>query len=59
VLTLPQLYLVTFGAGALSVLFNVSDGGLLVQALSAPFAVVADAAPSGASRDARSGAGRT
>lgn len=76
-LTLPQLCLVTFGAGTLSVLFNVSDatmfvsivapeqyvdgqsliygsralsfvggpsaGGVLVQALSAPFAVVADA----------------
>jgi MFS family permease len=76
-LTLPQLFLVTFGAGTLSVLFNVSDatmfvsivapdqyvdgqslvygsralsfvggpsvGGVLVQALSAPFAVVADA----------------
>ena len=77
VLTLPQLYAVTFGAGALSVMFNVSDatlfvsivapeqyvdgqsliygsralsfvggpsvGGVLVQALSAPFAVAADA----------------
>ena len=76
-LTLPQLYAVTFGAGALSVMFNVSDatlfvsivaperyvdgqsliygsralsfvggpsvGGVLVQALSAPFAVAADA----------------
>jgi MFS family permease len=76
-LTLPQLYLVTFGAGTLSILFNVSDGtlfvsivaperyvdgqsliygsralsfvggpsvgGALVQALSAPLAVVADA----------------
>jgi MFS family permease len=76
-LTLPQLYLVTFGAGTLSILFNVSDatlfvsivpperyldgqsliygsralsfaggpsvGGLLVQVLSAPFAVAADA----------------
>jgi MFS family permease len=77
VLTLAQLYAVTFGAGALSILFNVSDGtlfvsivapqryvdgqsliyssralsfvggpsvgGALVQALSAPFAVAADA----------------
>jgi MFS family permease len=77
VLTLTQLLLVTFGAGTLSILFNVSDGtlfvsivapgryvdgqsllygsralsfvggpslgGVLVQALSAPFAVVADA----------------
>ena len=77
VLTLPQLYAVTFGAGTLSILFNVSDatlfvsivaperyvdgqsliygsralsfvggpsvGGLLVQALSAPVAVAADA----------------
>ena len=77
VLTLPQLYAVTLGAGALSVMFNVSDatlfvsivapeqyvdgqsliygsralsfvggpsvGGVLVQALSAPFAVAADA----------------
>jgi MFS family permease len=77
VLTLAQLFLVTFGAGTLSILFNVSDGtlfvsivapeqyldgqsliygsrafsfvggpslgGVLVQALSAPFAVVADA----------------
>ncbi len=77
VMTLAQLYLVTFGAGLLSIMFNVSDatlfvsivpperyvdgqsliygsralslaggpsiGGLLVQALSAPFAVVADA----------------
>jgi MFS family permease len=77
VLTLAQLYAVTFGAGALSILFNVSDGtlfvsivpperyvdgqsliygsrslsfmggpsvgGLLVEALSAPYAVVADA----------------
>jgi MFS family permease len=76
-LTMPQLYLVTFGAGTLSILFNVSDatlfvsivaperyvdgqsliygsralsfaggpsvGGVLVQLLSAPFAVVADA----------------
>ncbi len=76
-LTLPQLYAVTFGAGALSIVFNVSDatlfvsivapesyvdgqsliygsralsfaggpsiGGVLVQALSAPFAVAADA----------------
>ena len=76
-LTLPQLYAVTFGAGALSVMFNVSDatlfvsivspeqyvdgqsliygsralsfvggpsvGGILVQALSAPVAVAADA----------------
>jgi MFS family permease len=76
-LTLAQLFLVTFGAGTLSILFNVSDGtlfvsivapdqyvdgqsliygsralsfvggpslgGMLVQALSAPFAVVADA----------------
>ena len=77
VLTLPQLYAVTFGAGTLSILFNVSDGtlfvsivaperyvdgqsliygsralsfvggpsigGILVQALSAPVAVAADA----------------
>ncbi len=77
VLTLAQLYAVTFGAGALSILFNVSDatlfvsivaperyvdgqsllygsralsfvggpsvGGALVQTLSAPFAVAADA----------------
>ncbi len=77
VLTLPQLYLVTFAAGTLSILFNVSDGtlfvsivgpeqyvdgqsliygsralsfvggpsigGVLVQLLSAPFAVAADA----------------
>lgn len=77
VLTLGQLYAVAFTAGALSVLFTVSDatlfvtlvkpgryvegqslvygsralsflggpsvGGLLVQALSAPFALVADA----------------
>ena len=77
VLTLPQLYAVTFGAGMLSILFNVSDatlfvsivaseryvdgqsliygsralsfvggpsiGGILVQALSAPVAVAADA----------------
>jgi len=76
-LTLAQLYLVTFGAGTLSILFNVSDatlfvsivpperyvdgqsliygsralsfvggpslGGTLVQALSAPVAVAADA----------------
>ncbi len=76
VLTLPQLYLVTFTAGTLSILFNVSDGtlfvsivapeayvdgqsliygsramsfvggpsigGVLVQLLSAPFAVAAD-----------------
>jgi MFS family permease len=76
-LTLPQLYAVTFAAGALSVLFTVSDGtlfvsivppegyvdgqaliygsralslmggpsvgGLLVEALTAPFAVFADA----------------
>jgi MFS family permease len=76
-LTLPQLYAVTFGAGALSILFNVSDatlfvsivaeeryvdgqsliygsralsfvggpsiGGVLVQALSAPVAVAANA----------------
>jgi MFS family permease len=76
-LTLAQLYAVTFGGGALSILFNVSDatlfvsivaperyvdgqsliygsralsfvggpsvGGALVQALSAPFAVAADA----------------
>jgi MFS family permease len=76
-LTLPQLYAVTFGAGVLSILFNVSDatlfvsivaeeryvdgqsliygsralsfvggpsiGGILVQALSAPVAVAADA----------------
>ena len=77
VLTLPQLYAVMFGAGALSIVFNVSDGtlfvsivtperyvdgqsliygsralsfvggpsigGVLVQALSAPVAVAADA----------------
>lgn len=77
VLTLAQMYLVTFAAGALSVLFTVSDGtlfvsivpperyvdgqsliygsrslslmggpsagGLLVEALTAPYAVVADA----------------
>ena len=77
VLTLPQLYAVTFGAGLLSILFNVSDatlfvsivaperyvdgqsliygsralsfvggpsiGGILVQALSAPVAMAADA----------------
>jgi MFS family permease len=77
VLTLPQLYLVTFGAGMLSIVFNVSDatlfvsivaperyvdgqsliygsralsfvggpsiGGVLVQALSAPVAVAANA----------------
>ncbi len=77
VLTLPQLYLVTFGAGTLSILFTVSDGtlfvsivpaeqyvdgqslvygsralsfvggpslgGVLVQALSAPVAILADA----------------
>jgi MFS family permease len=77
VLTLGQLYLVTFAAGTLSILFNVSDatlfasivaperymdgqaliygsralsfmggpsiGGLLVQAFTAPFAVIADA----------------
>jgi len=77
VLTLAQLFAVTFGAGALSVLYNVSDstlfvsivapdrymdaqsliygsralsftggpslGGVLVQLLSAPFAVAADA----------------
>jgi MFS family permease len=76
-LTLAQLFLVTFGAGTLGILFNVSDGalfvsivaperyvdgqsliygsralsfvggpsvgGVLVQALSAPLAVVADA----------------
>jgi MFS family permease len=76
-LALTQLFLVTFGAGTLSILFNVSDatlfvsivaaeeyvdgqsliygsralsfvggpsiGGVLVQALSAPLAVVADA----------------
>src|SRR5580693_9517921 len=76
VLTLAQLYLVTFGAGLLSIMFNVSDatlfvsivpperyvdgqsliygsralsfvggpsiGGVLVQVLSAPFAIVAD-----------------
>ena len=76
-LTLAQLFAVTFAAGTLSILFNVSDGtlfvsivapdqymdgqsliygsralsfvggpsigGLLVQALSAPFAVAADA----------------
>lgn len=77
VLTLAQMYLVTFAVGALSVLFTVSDGtlfvsivpperyvdgqsliygsrslsfmggpsagGLLVEALTAPYAVVADA----------------
>jgi MFS family permease len=77
VLTLTQLYLVTFAAGTASILFNVSDatlfvsivaadryvdgqsliygsralsfmggpsiGGLLVQAFTAPFAVIADA----------------
>ncbi len=77
VLSLAQLFVVTFGAGTLSILFNVSDGtlfvsivaaeryldgqsliygsralsfvsgpsvgGVLVQALSAPLAVVADA----------------
>ena len=77
VLTLAQLYLVTFGAGSLSIVFNVSDatlfvsivaperyvdgqsliygsralsfvggpsiGGVLVQVLSAPFAIAADA----------------
>ena len=77
VMTLAQLYLVTFGAGLLSIMFNVSDatlfvsivaperyvdgqsliygsralsfvggpsiGGVLVQVLSAPFAIVADA----------------
>jgi MFS family permease len=77
VLALPQLYLVTFAAGTLSIGFNVSDGtlfvsivapeayvdgqsliygsralsvlggpsigGVLVQLLSAPFAVAADA----------------
>ena len=76
-LTLPQLYLVTFGAGTLSILYTVSDGtlfvsivpearyvdgqslvygsralsfvggpsigGVLVQALSAPVAILADA----------------
>src|SRR5579859_5367989 len=76
VLSLPQLYLVTFAAGTLSILFNVSDGtlfvsivrpaeyvdgqsllygsralsfvggpsigGILVQLLSAPFAVAAN-----------------
>lgn len=76
-LTLPQMYAVTFAAGALSIVFNVSDGtlfvsivepsqyvdgqsllytsralsfvggpsigGLLVQALMAPYAIVADA----------------
>ena len=31
VLTLPQLYLVTFAAGTLSILFNVSDGTLFVS----------------------------
>ncbi len=30
-LTLPQLYAVTFGAGALSILFNVSDATLFVS----------------------------
>ena len=77
VMTLPQLYLVTFGAGMLSIVFNVSDatlfvaivaperyvdgqsliygsralsfvggpsiGGVLVQVVSAPFAIAADA----------------
>jgi MFS family permease len=77
VLTLPQLYAVTFAAGTLSIVFNVSDGtlfvsivaperyvdgqslihgsralsfvggpsvgGALVQVLSAPFAIAADA----------------
>jgi MFS family permease len=77
VLTLAQLYLVTFAAGTLSIFFNVSDatlfvsivapeqyvdgqsliytsralsfmggpsiGGLLVQAFTAPFAIIADA----------------
>jgi MFS family permease len=77
VLTLPQLYAVMFGAGTLSICFNVADsalfaaivaperyldgqsliygsramsfvggpsvGGVLVQALSAPFAIAADA----------------
>jgi MFS family permease len=77
VMALPQLYLVTFGAGMLSIVFNVSDatlfvsivaperyvdgqsliygsralsfvggpsiGGVLVQALSAPVAVAANA----------------
>src|SRR5215475_5896843 len=77
VLTLTQMYLVTFAAGALSVLFTVSDGtlfvsivpperyvdgqsliygsrslsfmggpavgGLLIEALTAPYAVVVDA----------------
>jgi MFS family permease len=77
VMTLPQLYLVTFGAGMLSIVFNVSDatlfvaivapehyvdgqsliygsralsfvggpsiGGVLVQVLSAPFAIAANA----------------
>ena len=77
VLTLTQLYLVTFAAGTLSIVFTVSDstlfvsivpperyvdgqsliygsralsfvggpsiGGVLVQVLSAPFAIVADA----------------
>jgi MFS family permease len=76
-LTLVQMYLVTFGVGALSVLFTVSDatlfvsivppeayvdgqsliygsrslsflggpsvGGLLVEALTAPYAIIADA----------------
>jgi MFS family permease len=76
-LTLPQLYLVTFAAGTLSIVFTVADstlfvsivpperyvdgqsliygsralsfvggpsvGGVLVQLLSAPFAIVADA----------------
>jgi MFS family permease len=76
VMTLAQLYLITFGAGLLSIMFNVSDatlfvsivpperyvdgqsliygsralsfvggpsiGGVLVQVLSAPFAIVAD-----------------
>src|ERR1019366_1312448 len=30
-LTLPQLYLVTFGAGTLSILFTVSDGTMFVS----------------------------
>src|ERR1700733_5642876 len=52
-LTLTQLYAVAFGTGILSVLFNGSRafsfvggpsvGGLLVQCLTAPFAIAADA----------------
>src|SRR6478736_301200 len=50
VLTLAQLYVVAFGVGALSVFFDVASlsvlpalGGVLVQALTAPVAVVLDA----------------